>query len=307
MTPPVAPTPRSCTRRGRAHDAGERDRLLRRRNVEPETAELLGLLVRAKRAQNVLEIGTSNGYSTIWLGDAVEATGGSVVSLEIDAARTATAAGHLENVGLRAHGRPPHRGRRDGARGVRRRRLRPDLPRRRARRLRRLLARPRAHARARRPPGRRQRDLPRARPRRVPGDGRRRRPGHAGARPDRRGRPARRQAAGLIAPADVVQRAVERRSRAPARPARTGDAPRGCPEASSRRSGAPRARGRRRRASRPGACRGPGAAARRTPRTRSRRPRGRRGGGSSGRPRRRRPAPPGAPPRTRRGRGSRPP
>ena len=86
---------------GRAHDAGERDRLLRWRNVEPETAELLGLLVRAKRARNVLEIGTSNGYSTIWLGDAVEATGGSVVSLEIDAARTAITAGHLESVGLR--------------------------------------------------------------------------------------------------------------------------------------------------------------------------------------------------------------
>jgi predicted O-methyltransferase YrrM len=88
---------------GRAHDAGERDRLRRRRNVEPETAELLALLVRAKHAQNVIEIGTSNGYSTIWLGDAVEATGGSFVSLEIDAARTAIAAGHLENVGLRAH------------------------------------------------------------------------------------------------------------------------------------------------------------------------------------------------------------
>jgi len=87
---------------GRAHDAGERDRLLRWRNVEPETAAFLGLLMRAKHAQNVLEIGTSNGYSTIWLGDAVEATCGSVVSLEIDAARSATAAGHLENVGLRA-------------------------------------------------------------------------------------------------------------------------------------------------------------------------------------------------------------
>jgi len=88
---------------GRAHDAGERDRLRRWRNVEPETGELLALLVRAKQARHVLEIGTSNGYSTIWLGDAVEATGGSFVSLEIDAARTAIAAGHLENVGLRAY------------------------------------------------------------------------------------------------------------------------------------------------------------------------------------------------------------
>ena len=85
---------------GRAHDAGEPDRLLRWRNVEPETAELLGVLTRAKRARNVLEIGTSNGYSTIWLGDAVEATGGALVSLEIDAARTAIAAEHLERTGL---------------------------------------------------------------------------------------------------------------------------------------------------------------------------------------------------------------
>jgi predicted O-methyltransferase YrrM len=85
---------------GRAHDAGEPDRLLRWRNVEPETAELLGVLIRAKHARNVLEIGTSNGYSTIWLGDAVEATGGSLVSLEIEAARTAIAAEHLERTGL---------------------------------------------------------------------------------------------------------------------------------------------------------------------------------------------------------------
>ena len=86
---------------GRDHDARQADRLARWRNVEPETAAFLGVLITAKHARNVLEIGTSNGYSTIWLGDAVEATGGSVVSLEIDAARTAIAAGHLESVGLR--------------------------------------------------------------------------------------------------------------------------------------------------------------------------------------------------------------
>src|SRR6478735_827656 len=58
---------------GRAHDEQREDRLQRLRNVEPETAELLGVLVRAMRATRVLEIGTSNGYSTIWLGDAAEA------------------------------------------------------------------------------------------------------------------------------------------------------------------------------------------------------------------------------------------
>ncbi|HEX6021781.1 MAG TPA: O-methyltransferase [Solirubrobacter sp.] len=84
---------------GRAHDEG-RDRLERFRNVEPETAELLGVLVRAMSAQRVLEIGTSNGYSTIWLGDAAEAIGGSVVSLEIEPERTAQALDNLTQAGV---------------------------------------------------------------------------------------------------------------------------------------------------------------------------------------------------------------
>jgi len=85
---------------GREHDAARPDRLDRFRNVEPETAELLGVLVRARAAPRVLEIGTSNGYSTIWLADAVQATNGSLVSLEIDPARTALAREHLARAGL---------------------------------------------------------------------------------------------------------------------------------------------------------------------------------------------------------------
>ena len=85
---------------GRAHDESLHDRLERFRNVEPETAELLGVLVRAMGAQRVLEIGTSNGYSTIWLGDAAEAVGGSVVSLDIDAERTAAAFDNLTQAGV---------------------------------------------------------------------------------------------------------------------------------------------------------------------------------------------------------------
>jgi predicted O-methyltransferase YrrM len=84
----------------RAFDSGQADRLARWRNVEPETAELLGVLVHALDARRVLEIGTSNGYSTIWLADAAEATGGHVVTLEIDPARAALAAEHLAHAGL---------------------------------------------------------------------------------------------------------------------------------------------------------------------------------------------------------------
>ena len=83
---------------------GERqaDRRARFRNVEPETAELLALLVRSGRAQRILELGTSNGYSTLWLADAAEATGGALTSVELDPARTAVARKHLERAGLSA-------------------------------------------------------------------------------------------------------------------------------------------------------------------------------------------------------------
>ena len=86
----------------RAHDAAQDDRLARYRNVEPETAALLAVLVRATSARRLLEIGTSNGYSTIWLADAAASTGGSVVSVEVDPARTALARENLESAGVEA-------------------------------------------------------------------------------------------------------------------------------------------------------------------------------------------------------------
>jgi predicted O-methyltransferase YrrM len=85
-----------------AHDALQPDRLLRFRNVERETAELLALLIRSTRARSILEIGTSNGYSTIWLADAAEATGGKLVSVEIDPERTESARANLARAELAA-------------------------------------------------------------------------------------------------------------------------------------------------------------------------------------------------------------
>jgi predicted O-methyltransferase YrrM len=83
-----------------ARDQARSDRLERFRNVEPPTAELLGVLIRATGAHRILELGTSNGYSTIWLADAAEATGGAVVSVDVDAARTELARENLRGVGL---------------------------------------------------------------------------------------------------------------------------------------------------------------------------------------------------------------
>ena len=69
--------------RGVAHDAAEPDRLRRLRNLEPATAELLTLVLRVARAREIVEIGTSNGYSAIWLADAARDTGGQVTSVDV--------------------------------------------------------------------------------------------------------------------------------------------------------------------------------------------------------------------------------
>ena len=89
-------------REGLEHDAREPEHRRRLLNLEPPTAALLGILVRSGRRTRVLEIGTSNGYSTIWLADAVRATGGRVTSIERNPARQAEADANLRRAGLRA-------------------------------------------------------------------------------------------------------------------------------------------------------------------------------------------------------------
>jgi predicted O-methyltransferase YrrM len=86
---------------GREHDSRQSERLARLRNLEPETAELLGVLVRATGARRILEVGTSNGYSTLWLADAAEATGGHVESLDIDPRRSEQACDNIARAGLK--------------------------------------------------------------------------------------------------------------------------------------------------------------------------------------------------------------
>ena len=69
---------------GTANDARETERPRRMLNITPATGRLLWILVRQARATRILEVGTSNAYSTIWLADAARETGGRVVTLEAD-------------------------------------------------------------------------------------------------------------------------------------------------------------------------------------------------------------------------------
>lgn len=51
-------------------------------NISRVTAEFLYSLIRVKNSKNVLEIGTSNGYSGIWLAKALKETNGHLTTIE---------------------------------------------------------------------------------------------------------------------------------------------------------------------------------------------------------------------------------
>jgi len=82
------------------HDAGIEDRLLRWRVLEKSAGQFLAVLVRAVRATEIVEVGTSRGVSTLWLADAARATGGRVVSLDPDVDAQEAAAENMARAGL---------------------------------------------------------------------------------------------------------------------------------------------------------------------------------------------------------------
>jgi caffeoyl-CoA O-methyltransferase len=72
----------------------------RYRNVAPQDGRLLRLLAESMRATNVVEIGTSTGYSGIWLGMALQKIEGKLTTFEIDAQRAATARANFKRAGM---------------------------------------------------------------------------------------------------------------------------------------------------------------------------------------------------------------
>ena len=69
-------------------------------NVSREGGALLAWFVRMLDAQRVLEIGTSNGISTIWMARALQETGGQMVTLEIEPRKVELAQENLTRAGL---------------------------------------------------------------------------------------------------------------------------------------------------------------------------------------------------------------
>jgi predicted O-methyltransferase YrrM len=86
---------------GQRNDAHEQERRRKLLNLEPDTAHFLSILLRSSQRKQLLEIGTSNGYSTIWLAWVARITGGHVISVDREADKQEQADANLRRAGLR--------------------------------------------------------------------------------------------------------------------------------------------------------------------------------------------------------------
>jgi predicted O-methyltransferase YrrM len=86
---------------GQRQDAREQERGKKMLNLEPDTAQFLSLLIRSTQRKHLLEIGTSNGYSTTWQAWAASKTGGHIISIDRDPRKHELADANLRAVGLR--------------------------------------------------------------------------------------------------------------------------------------------------------------------------------------------------------------
>lgn len=90
----------SLAKFGEDNDARETERPRRMLNITRDTGRLLWVIVRATAATRILEVGTSNGFSTIWLADAARSTGGRVTTLELHPEKVALARANLATAKL---------------------------------------------------------------------------------------------------------------------------------------------------------------------------------------------------------------
>lgn len=88
---------------GYENDAANNERPRRMLNITHDTGEFLAVWIRATQAQNILEIGTSNGYSTLWLAWAAQSIGGSVTTLEYSDYKIALAKDNFQRSELSEH------------------------------------------------------------------------------------------------------------------------------------------------------------------------------------------------------------
>ena len=69
-------------------------------NISADTGEFFHILVLISKAKNILEIGTSNGYSAIWLAEAAKQNKGKITTIEISEHKAKTASENFKRANL---------------------------------------------------------------------------------------------------------------------------------------------------------------------------------------------------------------
>ena len=85
---------------GKQNDSAGSARDRRMLNITRDTGEFLSVLVRATAARSILEVGTSNGYSTLWLAESAKAIGGRVTTIELSEYKAGLASTNFDRSGL---------------------------------------------------------------------------------------------------------------------------------------------------------------------------------------------------------------
>jgi predicted O-methyltransferase YrrM len=88
---------------GTTNDSSTSERPRKMLNITRDTGQFLAVLIRATLARRVLEIGTSNGYSTLWLAGAAREIGGSVTTVELSDYKVGLASENFDRSGLEAY------------------------------------------------------------------------------------------------------------------------------------------------------------------------------------------------------------
>ena len=87
----------STLEKSRKTDVPHEDRMLA---ITKETGELLNMILRLKNAKNMLEVGMSIGYSTIWCAEVIAKQSGKIITIEQNSSKIKRAKENFQKAGV---------------------------------------------------------------------------------------------------------------------------------------------------------------------------------------------------------------
>ena len=87
----------STMEKSKKEDIPHEDRMLA---ITKETGELLNMILRLKNAKNMLEVGMSTGYSTIWCAEVIAEQSGKIITIEQNPSKIKRAKANFQKAGI---------------------------------------------------------------------------------------------------------------------------------------------------------------------------------------------------------------